>query len=130
MRLHGTGPPEHFELWVETEKSLQKILLGPEPEVLQHGIARVIRWEKDVVHVDDNAWLQARQNLEVFTKYVAAYSDDVAGVDEKNVVAFERVKKFEIDVLHRGRDLQYTVTPEIVCEALRIGIHRNELAVD
>ena len=34
------------------------------------------------------------------------------------------------DVLHRGRDLQYTVTPEIVCEALRIGIHRNELAVD
>src|SRR6266404_395236 len=53
--LHSARRPKDFELRIEAEKCLQQVLLRPEPQVFQHRFPRIIEWQKNIMHVDDNS---------------------------------------------------------------------------
>jgi hypothetical protein len=63
VNLHRARGPEDFELRVEAEKCLQQVLLGPEPEVVQHGVARIVGRKKDIVNVDQNSGLEPGEDF-------------------------------------------------------------------
>ena len=65
VNLHRARGQENFELRVEAEKRLQQVLLGPEPEVVQHGVARIVGRKKDVMNVHQNPGLEPGEDLQV-----------------------------------------------------------------
>ena len=56
---------------------------------LQHAVPddvlRLMHWDKDVVDMDQDAWLQARQDLQNFAVHIAKGADDVRTVDEQDI---------------------------------------------
>src|SRR5262249_11881016 len=80
----------------------------------------------DIVDVDQYAGLQFWQNLQVKSYHIATDGYDVAGIDKKNVSAFQAVEEFEINVLDGIWNLLY---PAITAEPLREGINRNQLGL-
>ena len=81
-----TARPEHFEMLVEGQKSLEQVLLIPEAVLFENPILRVLGWQEYIVYVDNHAWIEPGQNVQVFELHVAANLQDVAGIDKKNIV--------------------------------------------
>src|SRR5581483_3836849 len=51
---------QHFELAVECEEGLEKVLFAPEAELVDNPVATIIERQKNVVDVNDDAWLETR----------------------------------------------------------------------
>lgn len=91
---------QNFKGVIKSEKSLKQVLLGPKPTVLQDPALWIFSGEKNVMAMHEHAFFQPRQNLEILVHDVAASLHDVALVDEKNVVSFQRTESFYRDRLH------------------------------
>src|SRR5438309_1996676 len=62
--MHPLTGPEHFECRIEAKKRLQQVLLIPESMPIKHPLLRIFQGQKDVVHVHNDSWPDARQNLQ------------------------------------------------------------------
>src|ERR1700722_10931618 len=77
MALHRAAAPQHFELRIEHQQGLQQVLLGPEREIMQHRLARIVGGKEDVMGVDQHAAGDAGYNFEILAYHIAADPDDV-----------------------------------------------------
>ena len=102
--LHGAARPHDFESVIERQKGLEEILLGPEAKISLDEFFRIVKRGKDVVEVDENAGCKPGQNPQTFIQDVAIHGDDMAGIDEQDVVGLEGQEKVEGCVLHARRD--------------------------
>ena len=50
---------------IETEKSLQKILLGPKSAVVDNLLPGIVVWKENIVYVDHHAFLQPREHFQI-----------------------------------------------------------------
>src|SRR5947209_10881740 len=78
-----------LECSVVLEKAAQEIRLVPRP-LSRRPDERVLEWPEDVVEVHVHARLQRRKDLEEKQVHFASPLRDVRGVDEENLVSFER----------------------------------------
>src|SRR5579883_3478530 len=92
--------PQDLEGAVEGEEGLEQVLLVPETVLLEDGVLGIFGRQKDVVDVDDDSGVQAREDLQKLVLNVAADFEHVAGVDEQDIVLAEPGELVEGDLLH------------------------------
>src|SRR6266436_5743327 len=99
--MHPLTGPEHLECRIEAKKRLQEVLLIPESMPIKHPLLRIFQGQKDVVHVHNDSWPNARQNLQKQKFHVATDFAHVRGINEQNIVFAERLKLAERNLLNR-----------------------------
>src|ERR1700722_1788560 len=81
---------DDLELAVEREKRLEQVLLVPDPPLVLEPLRRVVARREDVVHMDEDAARQLRQDVQEFELDVAHRPLRMRGVDEDDVSRGER----------------------------------------
>lgn len=78
FEVHVVSSPEDFELGVKGEEGFEEILLVPEAVMAENPILGIFGGEKDVVAVDQDAWVEPGKDFEVLETDIAAGGENVA----------------------------------------------------
>ena len=89
---------KNFETVVVLQEGTQHVALVPRAALID-PVLGVLEGVKDVVKMDQNPFLQPRQDLEENPIYVAAGFRDVGRVNHEQIVFIQLVKKMEVDIL-------------------------------
>ena len=87
---------------VVLEERANEVLLVPGAPFPQPLFGILETW-KDVVDVNEHAWIQTRQDLEKQAIHVAIQFGDMGGIYEKNVSRLQGVEHGQVDILEWRR---------------------------
>lgn len=107
---------------------MQEILLGEIAVHVFDPIARIFAREKNIVEVDEDTFMEAGDDFEKFVLDVAADFEDVAGIDEENVVFLEGLEFGKGDVLDGPGDEARQTGETGLEDGIGVGFDSNEIA--
>ena len=86
---------QHFKRTIEGEERLKQVLLGPEPTIFQNPLFGILRRKENIMAVNYDTRLQARQDIEVFTNHVSTDLDDVTRINEEDIILLEAAESLD-----------------------------------
>jgi len=98
--MQMVGGEEDLVMCVADQECLQHVLLVPEVVMVHHDRSWIRGRQVDVVDVDEDSWLKPGQDFQVLVLHVAPHLQDVAGIDEQNVVGFKLAEFVQRNVLN------------------------------
>lgn len=109
---------------------MQKIGLVPRPALID-PLLRIFERIEDIVEMDEHPHLQRRHDSKENVVDVAAYPAHMGGVDEEDVILFERLENGRIDLLQRTGNDAHAQSVFFADEPVeQIGIGLDESAGD